>query len=901
MKFIAFTVAFTFLVTNLGVSPNAFATPTGRPEVALPYQVKLDENLRIAIPQELGKLEHFKMGQGPAIFHIQTAHGHYQAQQQIRSLLHYLDKNYGVKTVLVEGSAFKLEPQILNFFPKDKKLTMKVNDVLTKHALVKGAELYLLEAKGANAFGIEKVEAYRANRDSFIKVLVEKKETKQFLADMNMQIERLASHFLNKDLREFLRRVESFEKNQIPFDAWLASLKGEAQKRLEIDLASPAQQLDWPMLVRVFKMQELSSKLDKKAFVTERKEFLKAIRRFMPSTEYGVRSTAPQQAVDTPYAFHRTPYQAIEQLLESDQVSQQLPDPETSLLFEDMVKQLPENFNYGKFPNVRYFIGTLLLQSELKAERLMLEVQKLSDTLAAKLTQTKEEKKLVALLADHRLLQKLFALELTPADYDNILLRKEGLKPSELVKQLSGTEYGVRSTAKESRGTPYAFRRTKLVEFTHVKELDELYEKAMAFYSGVKERDSKMEARIEERLKETGATKVAVITGGFHSQPMQEHFINKGYSYALISPKLSGVDEAGHSAYIQNMLNGTAEGVRRTAQEPRDTPYSVRRTEPATLEDVFLSDTYTFSTSSAQFYGNDPASLAAGLSSVVTSVVDVSHAREARDHFRKTVRSTERRAEAFDAAPQKSRVEARSRVRTESASTVRAEVREWTPEMKQALRELATMIKRYTDSVKDSPYIKSLKEKETNGVDYEKESAVLDALLVKIGTDDAPAADFEALVTFLNGSILKGNSVPANWVKAKQLIPDLAVLEGYEKQVAELIRAQSPARSEARGIAEVMVKNPPAQNVRLSFQQGVELLGRLVGSKEVSLDMLTGYPTAPRVFVTARIRNKKLEFFTTTGPGGFQPYVIRSNTIYMVEPDGALMLVPEASEKTIAL
>jgi glucose-6-phosphate isomerase len=533
----AFTIL-TFLITSLGVSPNAFAA-AAMPEMSLPYQVKLDESLRMAIPQELGKLDHFKMGQGPAIFHIQDAHGHYEGQQKIRQLLGFLARTYGIKTVLVEGSAFQLDSEKIRFFPEDMKKTLAVNEEFTRRAWVAGAELHLLDDPSAQAFGIEEAKSYRENGHAFVGVLDQKQRTEQFLADMNMQIERLASHLLNKDLRDFLRRVEGFEKNQIPFDTWLTNLKGEAQKHLEIDLASPAYQLDWPMMVRLFKVQELAAKLDRTQFPKERDQFLKAIRRFLPSktTERGLST-----------------YAQIETLLKSEKQSLQLPDPETGLLFEDLVKQLPRDFNYDAFPMVRNFIAVLLLQSELKADRLMREVQKLTDAIIGKLTHNKEEKKLVALLSDHRLLQKLFALELTPPDYETLLSREAGLRPSALVKQLSGTEYGVRSTAKELRGTPYAFRRTKLVKFTHLSDLDVLFDKAMKFYQGVKDRDGNMEARIEERIKESGATRVAVITGGFHSQPMQAYFIKKGYSYALISPKLSGADKSGHENYIEAML-----------------------------------------------------------------------------------------------------------------------------------------------------------------------------------------------------------------------------------------------------------------------------------------------------------------------------------------------------------
>ena len=632
--FIATCTVFVFFFTSLGISPSAFAS-TAMPEVSFPYQIALDRSLGLAIPQKFGKLENFSAGQGdrPAIFHIQTAHGHYQAQQQIRQILQYLDKNYGVRTVLVEGSAFELDPELLNFFPKDKKLTLKVNDALTKHALVKGPELYLLESKGAKAYGVEDLRAYRENGVSFVSVLKEKQKTEQFLADMNMQIERLASHFLNKDLRDFLKRTEGFEKNQIPLDTWLANLKGEAQKRLEMDLTSPAYQLDWPMLVRVFKLQELAAKLDKQKFPKERDEFLKALRRFMPQD--GTRSShLGTQKNEERGPSPKSLFAEIERLLRSEQQSVQLPDPETGILFEDMVKQLPENFNYEPFPNVRYFIGTLLLQSELKADRLILEVQKLSNEIAAKLTRSKEEKKLVALLADHRLLQKLFALELTPSDYSVIAGARDShletrLKPSNIAERFQQIGFGSRQTRNQNEAlVPSNESRERQVEFKHVGDLDVLFNKALLFYKGVKERDTLMMQRVEERLKETGATKVAVITGGFHSEPFHQYFTSKKYTYALISPSIAGADAEGHEAYINNMLRTTAgkkldDGSRMkdevkakassAIQHPLSSPQGV-----ATYESVFAADRQVLA--SGNPYGIDPEALRTMVRNVIQSV-----------------------------------------------------------------------------------------------------------------------------------------------------------------------------------------------------------------------------------------------------------------------------------------
>ncbi len=573
-----FTVI-TFITTSVIWSPDSSAAaqsirvsaPSAAPEVMLSYKEKLDPGIRFSIPQELGDLQYFKPGKGPMVVHLQTAHGHYQAQEQIRALLHHLDKQYGIKTLLVEGSAFKLDPAILDFFPANPKLTQEANDALTRAALVKGPELYLLDQyhatkKGdvraeSRAYGIENLEAYRENGVAFVDVLTEKNKSEKFLTAMNEGIDRLAAAYLNDELRTFLKNLESHEKGRMPFEAWLAFLRKESLKRLKLDLGQPAAQLDWPMLVRIFKVQELAARFDRSAFEKERKGFLDILRRFLPRSGNGTLSE-------------------IEQLLNGDPVSRQLPALETGMLFEDMVKALPRDFNYRNYPNVCSFVGSLLLQSEIDAPRLMKETERLSSALVGKLAGTQTEKDLVELLKDHRLLQKLFALELTPTDYETVFSRKEAqlsLRPSDVARRFAAIQ------KKES------ISRVKDIRFEHLADLDALFDAAMKFYAGVKERDGLMEQMVEKRLRETGEGKVAVITGGFHSEPFKNYFASKDYSYALISPRITGADGAGHRAYVENMLKFTKHTPRAAQLSTRNGALSPMATREATFESVGLA------------------------------------------------------------------------------------------------------------------------------------------------------------------------------------------------------------------------------------------------------------------------------------------------------------------------
>lgn len=541
-----------FLVTQTFLPFPLFA------EATFPLEVKVSPGFQLNLPAELGTIESIHSGAGPVLIHIQTAHGNYEAQKKIQAILHHLKESYGIKTLFVEGSALKLRPEILRLFPQEMDLTMEIADDLTKKAWVKGSELFLLEAREAGAYGIENLESYRDNIDAFRAVLTEQNKTAQFLRDMNIQIERLTSPYLNKDLRAFLKRLDFFDVGAglVPAQGrpqgspllleHLSYLKTQAQKHLEIDLADAAYQIDWPMLVRIFKLNEFESKIRMADYGKERDEFLKAIRRFLVGAATGSRPDS-------------TVYHQIQSLLSSPLSQRQLPDPETELFFEAMVKALPKNFNYEKYPNVKIFIGHLLLQSELKAHLLMEEIDKLAEKIARRLAVTPEEKRILTLLASHSLLKKLFALELTPADY-------EAISPSPLpLPQFGGEDKGegVNASSESNnilgpRELIQAFlelnetKRVRGVKFEHIGEIESLFAKALEFYRIVKERDRWMTENIAKQFKENKFNKAVVITGGFHAEPFKQFFEAKGFNYALISPKITTTD--GREAYLRTIL-----------------------------------------------------------------------------------------------------------------------------------------------------------------------------------------------------------------------------------------------------------------------------------------------------------------------------------------------------------
>ncbi len=505
-----------FVTTQVTAPFSAFANQ-------VQTEIKVSASFELNLPPDLGTVESLHAGSGPTVIHIQTAHGNYEAQKKIQSLLHYLKDSYGIKTVLVEGSASKLNPEILRLFPEEG-LNMEIADELAKKALVKAPDLFLIEEKSAEGYGIENLKAYRENAKAFKAVLKEREKTEGFLKDMDMQIERLTSPYLNKDLRGFLKRLESYSTEHSSMAESIAYLKTEAAKRLNIDLSNPSYQLEWPMLVRIAKLGEFEAKINLEDYHKERDVFLKAIEKNEKA------DTSKNEAT-------KECFEKVKKLLSATLGRQELPNPETSLLFESMISALPADFNYNAYPNLKLFVGHLILQSEVQGSVLMDEIIRLEDRIATSLAVTETEKKILLLLKDYGLLKKLFALELSPSDYEMILKRRSDIKPSKAIQHFLKLN---------------SSKRVRDAKFSHTKEINSLFERALDFYRFAKERDRLMAENVLTRIKETGADKVAVITGGFHAEPFRHFFSEKGFNYALVSPKFTTLD--GREAYIHSIL-----------------------------------------------------------------------------------------------------------------------------------------------------------------------------------------------------------------------------------------------------------------------------------------------------------------------------------------------------------
>ncbi len=408
-KITALITIVTFSATNFSYAQEmSFAA--AQPEVSLPPALGLAQAARIQVPEKIATVDLFHDGQAKTIFHIQNAHGNYQGEKQTEALLQFLKEKYGVETILAEGAWNKLNPELIRFDSNAKK-NADILDKLTKNAIVKGFETHLLASPGSTGYGIEEKALYNQGLKAFAEVQIGTSKYSKELAALSTQLEARQTKVFSADLRALVKRIEKYCLNQIPFENYLQELKALTQKHFRLDLADATLQALYPQLVRIYKIGEIEKKINSVAFVQEKTVFLNAIKRY---TDDASRISH----LDSLHASRTTIFDEVKNLLNLKDLSANLPDPATAEFFINLVRQLPPNFNYEKFKNVTSFFGLLILRSEIHADRLMQEIERLETELMNQLAVTEEAKALVKELKDYWLFEKLIALELTPSEFE---------------------------------------------------------------------------------------------------------------------------------------------------------------------------------------------------------------------------------------------------------------------------------------------------------------------------------------------------------------------------------------------------------------------------------------------------------------------------------------------------
>ena len=489
---------------------QALASGLGQPaasEVILPHP-------EIKIPSQLATVteESWNPSASSVVVHIQDAHGHYAAQNQIKHLIDHLQKNHGFSLLLLEGSNVELDPSVYHFF-KEPALNIKLADALMKEGELSGAEMHLIEqAENASisirAQGIEKTELYREDFQLFRKVHALETDAGQFLNEVRSDFEISASKIFSAPLLKAMRAWRKFQE-QRDIVRYTAFLDGQARKNINLDLHDAKNQKQFPQTLRLIRLKDIEPKIDRVAAGREAQKLAAFLSTFKEGASFA---------------------EQLESVIRTGS-----PARPARYFFEELYDAAaPHGFTFKDYPHLSLLAQYLVLQSEMDSSALFKEINRLSDDLFSALAKNDAERELVRFVKDLALLEKLFVLELTRDDYEKISAKPENLKPAVMRQRLA------RLGAVSAKPVP---GRTGT-----------LFDNAMEFYRLAEKREQAFFENIASRMKTSGQGKAILVTGGFHSAGMTEKFKEQGISFISVQPRFSDFDKEGSANYLTAMM-----------------------------------------------------------------------------------------------------------------------------------------------------------------------------------------------------------------------------------------------------------------------------------------------------------------------------------------------------------
>jgi len=532
-KFTVRLISIFLILTFFTTSSVGQATSTPIPSAVVSHsEILSSPELQIrnfSIPDEFGKIESItpaknNANQNPVIIHIRDAHGSYEAQLRIKDILQYLQNSYGVSNIFLEGAEGDLDSSLFKIF-KDEELNYKVADYLAKAGDLSGAELFLadhLSDKTLLASGVEDLESYAANFVSFTKVISQLSKTEKFMKSVRAQIEVLGSRYLNKPLKVFLKSWLDWKDERIDLMSFLIILKKKSESLLKIDLENPRAQLEYPALVRFFKLRQLEPKIQ----LGPAKEELEILIDSMKSLQGFDAERSVLRAWEIEQGFHGWHGGLPRQFLEN--------------LYGKME---PAGFDFDYFPNLAKIWALLIFQSELQGEALFQEIENLTGRLFHALIHSNNERLLFKAIDQSILLEKLLRAQLSRSEMRLAISHQNELNPVLFVESLS-----------KWRELPGDFLEDAF-------SMQPVFDSAVEFYQGAVSRERHLIDNTVRRLKEHNARSCALVTGGFHSEGLRDEFIKKGYSFIEITPLMTSV-EGIEKTYLESML-----GTRKTIFE----------------------------------------------------------------------------------------------------------------------------------------------------------------------------------------------------------------------------------------------------------------------------------------------------------------------------------------------
>ncbi|MEI7751393.1 MAG: hypothetical protein WCJ71_04795, partial [Candidatus Omnitrophota bacterium] len=471
----------------------------------------------LKFPSELGKCDGLfsplSGNQSVFFFHIKDAHASAQAQENIARILTRLYERKQLDLVFVEGAAGSLMPKRLDVFEEPQKNAAYKKDLFNA-GLLNGAAYFIASQKGASSYGLEEPGVYFDHLQIFRRVVAARPGTEKFFNAVEVLMMNTFKNILRVDVFVFLKEWKMQHQRELSWGRYLPFLIRSAEKFLGLDLQDYHAQVAWPNLVRFRHVDPLQDQIHAQAVQKEFREVSKVLE--------GERDPALRQTMTLLSATIESQTAIIRET------------PDFRKYVEILVEACRrEGVLLQQYPNLVRYLAFRIFRSEIEPEGLLAEVERLEDAIFDKLFSKGKMRGIISAYRDFFLLKRAFELDLDRSESKRFLALD--------------IEQKVRQFSKISQG--YDLQEENVIRGANLVK---------QFYMAAQKRDGVFMEQVKNSLDKAQVFPdrpffIALVTGGYHAEGIENWFRTKGLPFASIQPSFR--DEAKTDRY-ENLLMG---------------------------------------------------------------------------------------------------------------------------------------------------------------------------------------------------------------------------------------------------------------------------------------------------------------------------------------------------------
>lgn len=456
------------------------------------------------LPEYLGRInDSWKGSADKMVIHIQDAHCNYYAQHKISEIIEYLNKQYGINTINLEGGTKDYDLSI--FADIDNKVIRdKVSDYFVKEGLVNGAEYFAINnPEKTTLWGIEDTKLYMDNLNIYRDSLRHKDEVDKHLKALAYILSNLKTKIYSPELLDLDNKYSQYKAGNLPFKDYLANIIQTAKKNT-IDIKS---------FKNIYLLNQAlgeEANIDFKKANIQRDDLIDKLQKRLSKKHL-------EELVLKTVEF------------KTEKISQK--DFYAYILDKAKRKEIVLN----DFPELQKYISYVSMYDAIDKTKTMDELEKLEDGIKESLFKNDNQRELNRLSKNLAILKNIFNITLTKDDYQYYVANKE---------YFSAVNY----SSFINKKAPFYKIAAQLDK--NVTDLDRYREDVAKFYEYSFKRDNEFLKNIKFSQKHNAV----VVTGGFHTENLCEIFKRKNISYVSIMPNFKNCE--GYICPYFNVLSG---------------------------------------------------------------------------------------------------------------------------------------------------------------------------------------------------------------------------------------------------------------------------------------------------------------------------------------------------------